>query len=236
MSQLLGLKVNTLYRLTKQTKQAMVSIKKFNFSPFQENTYVLYNEEKEAWVIDPGCYDQREKNALKNFIRSEGLNVTRLLNTHCHLDHVFGNRFVSTEFDVLPEYHVLDQPTMDMAKTSADLYGIPGFEESPTAVNHLDENDILKLGSDEFEVRFVPGHAPGHIAFVNHQQKFVIGGDILFHRSIGRTDLPGGNFDQLITSIKSQFYTLPPDFKVYSGHGSETFIEEEIKNNPFTKN
>ena len=214
----------------------MVQIKKFVFSPFQENTYVLYNNEKEAWIIDPGCFYEEESQALKDFILEEGLTPTKLLNTHCHLDHIFGNNFVHREYGLLPEYHELDQPMLDMAANQARLYGIDGFQDSPNAETYLKEGTTIQLGQDIFEFRFVPGHAPGHIAFVNHTQQFVIGGDVLFHRSIGRTDLPFGDFDTLIDSIKSQFFTLAPSFTVYSGHGPETTIEEEIKHNPFTNN
>ncbi|HAW21194.1 MAG TPA: MBL fold hydrolase [Flavobacteriales bacterium] len=213
----------------------MVQIKKFVFSPFQENTYVLYNEDKEAWIIDPGCFYEEEAQALKEFILEEGLTPVKLLNTHCHLDHIFGNNFVHREYGLLPEYHKLDQPMLDMAPSQAKLYGIDGFQDSPNAESFLKEGTTINLGQVGFEVRFVPGHAPGHVAFINHSEQIVIGGDVLFHHSIGRTDLPFGDYDTLIHSIKSQFYTLAPEFTVYSGHGPETTIGEEINNNPFTK-
>lgn len=211
----------------------MISIKKFVFSPFQENTYIVYNQHKNAIVVDPGCYEMQEKEALKSFIESEGLTVKKLVNTHCHLDHVFGNRFVCDTYQVLPEYHKLDEPTMKMAPISASMYGIPGFEESPKCADYLVENTVLSLDEDEFELRFCPGHAPGHLVLVNHSQKLVIGGDVLFRASIGRTDLPGGNHQALIDSIKTQLFTLSDDFIVYSGHGPETTIGFEKENNPF---
>ncbi|MDP4662364.1 MAG: MBL fold metallo-hydrolase [Salibacteraceae bacterium] len=211
----------------------MISIKKFVFSPFQENTYIVYNQHKNAIVVDPGCYENQEKEALKSFIKTEGLTVKKLINTHCHLDHVFGNRFVCDSYQVLPEYHKLDEPTMKMAPISASMYGIPGFEESPKCEEYLMENTVLSLDEDEFELRFCPGHAPGHLVLVNHSQKLVIGGDVLFRASIGRTDLPGGNHQSLIDSIKSQLFTLSDDFLVYSGHGPETTIGYEKENNPF---
>jgi len=203
------------------------------FSPFQENTYIVYNQHKNAIVVDPGCYEKQEKEALKSFIESEGLTVKKLVNTHCHLDHVFGNRFVCETFKVLPEYHKLDEPTMKMAPISASMYGIPGFEESPKCEEYLVENTVLSLDEDEFELRFCPGHAPGHLVLVNHEQKLLIGGDVLFRASIGRTDLPGGNHQTLINSIKNQLFTLSDDFLVYSGHGPETTIGFEKENNPF---
>ena len=203
------------------------------FSPFQENTYIVYNQHKNAIVVDPGCYENQEKEALKSFIKTEGLTVKKLINTHCHLDHVFGNRFVCDTYQVLPEYHKLDEPTMKMAPISASMYGIPAFEESPKCEEYLMENTVLSLDEDEFELRFCPGHAPGHLVLVNHSQKLVIGGDVLFRASIGRTDLPGGNHQSLIDSIKSQLFTLSDDFLVYSGHGPETTIGYEKENNPF---
>jgi hydroxyacylglutathione hydrolase len=211
----------------------MFRIKKFVFSPFQENTYVLYSESGKAWVIDPGCYHKEEKNSLSDFISKEGLTVTRLLNTHCHLDHVFGNKFMCDTYNVLPEYHVLDEPTMDLAGVSAKMYGVDGFEDSPRAKNHLREIDKLDLDGNQFEIVFVPGHAPGHIAFINHEQKVIIGGDVLFRGSIGRTDLPGGDLDTLLNSIRNQFFNLAENFTVYSGHGEETTIGYEKTHNPF---
>tara|TARA_B110000046_G_scaffold46208_1_gene51261 strand:+ start:4566 stop:5207 length:642 start_codon:yes stop_codon:yes gene_type:complete len=211
----------------------MFHIKKFVFSPFQENTYILYSESGKAWIIDPGCYDLEEKKSLTDFIKKEDLSVTRLLNTHCHLDHVFGNKFVSETYGVLPEYHKLDEPTMDIASVSAKMYGVGGFEDSPRAKNHLKENETLDLDGNYFDILFVPGHAPGHIAFVSHEQKIIIGGDVLFRRSIGRTDLPGGDLNTLLHSIRNQLFALAENFTVYSGHGEETTIGYEKTHNPF---
>lgn len=211
----------------------MFRIKKFVFSPFQENTYVIYSEQNNAWIIDPGCYYSEEKQELKKFIDSNNLKVQRLLNTHCHLDHVFGNQFVAKTFGLKPEYHKLDEPTMAMAEVSAKMYGVDGFEVSPKADKHLIADTEIELDGNRFEIVFVPGHAPGHIAFINHEQKIVVGGDVLFQRSIGRTDLPGGDFETLLQSIRTHFFILADDFTVYSGHGEETTIGYEKKNNPF---
>lgn len=211
----------------------MISIKKFVFSPFQENTYIIHNQHKKAWIVDPGCYEQREKNALKDFIESNELEVERLINTHCHLDHVFGNKFVCDTYHVFPEYHVKDEPTMKMAAVSASMYGIPGFEESPKAKSHLKEDTTISLDDEEFELKFCPGHAPGHLVIVHHQSRQIIGGDVLFRNSIGRTDLPGGNHEELLHSIRTQLFTLADDYKVFSGHGEETTIGFEKANNPF---
>lgn len=211
----------------------MVSIKKFVFSPFQENTYLLHHSDKTCWIIDPGCYFQEEREELQEFITSNNLNPTRLLNTHCHIDHVFGNHFVHETFGLLPEFHALDLPTLAYADKSAEMFGIPNFEPSPEPEHFLEEDTSLSLGEFDFEIVFVPGHAPGHVAFVNHQDKYVIGGDVLFQRGIGRTDLPGGDYDTLISSIETVFMALPDDYVVYSGHGPETTIGAERKQNPF---
>jgi len=210
-----------------------MKVKKFVFSPFQENTYLLINESNECWILDPGCYFPEEKTELKAFIEENNLNPTRLINTHCHLDHVFGNHFVHETFGLSPEYHKLDEPTMLLAPKAASMYGVPGFMVSPPAKSHLDESMKLSFGKHSFDIVFVPGHAPGHIALIEHNQKIILGGDVLFQRSIGRTDLLGGDHDTLIESIKSKFFTLGNDYLVYSGHGPETTIGEEKKHNPY---
>lgn len=211
----------------------MVHIKQFEFSPFQENTYLLYTDDKSCWIIDPGCYFSEEKQELKTFIASNELKVERLLLTHCHLDHVFGNAFIHQEYGVSPEYHKLDEPTMKMAPISASMYNIPGFETSPAPKSYLKEGDALKLGNENFEIRFCPGHAPGHVVFIHHNQKIIIGGDVIFKESIGRTDLPGGNHATLIQSIEEQIFTLSEDYTIYSGHGDTTTVGHEKKHNPF---
>jgi hydroxyacylglutathione hydrolase len=213
----------------------MVHIRQFEFSPFSENTYVLYSDEGNCWIIDPGCYYPEEKQELKEFIASKGLKPTRLLNTHCHLDHVFGNAFVYSSYGLRPEYHEKDEPTMQMAPTSASMYGIPGFEISPNPERYLSEEEKLDLDGHEIELRFCPGHAPGHLVFILHEQKAIIGGDVLFNGSIGRTDLPGGDHETLLRSIREQLYVLDDDYTVYSGHGPTTTIGQEKKSNPFVR-
>lgn len=211
----------------------MIHIKKFVFSPFQENSYVVYSDAGNGWIIDPGCYYPEEKEELKSFLEENKITPTRLLNTHCHLDHIFGNSFIHSTYKLTPEYHSLDKPTMQMAPISAKMYGINAFEPSPVATNFLDNIDTITLDGIDFDIVFVPGHAPGHVAFIQHDEKIIIGGDVLFYRSIGRTDLPGGDHNTLIESIKNKFFTLNDDYLVYSGHGPETTIGEEKLNNPF---
>ena len=197
-----------------------------------ENTYILYDDTKSCVVIDPGCYEEYERMELKEFIVSNDLKVEKLLNTHCHIDHVLGNKFVKEEFGVELYIHELDQPVLDAVKTYAPAYGLTHYEET-SSDHYLKEGDSITFGNSSLEVLFVPGHAPGHVAFISRADKICMGGDTLFQNSIGRTDLPGGDFDTLIQSIHEKIFPLGDDFVVYSGHGPSTTIENEKKNNPF---
>ncbi|MBL6444931.1 MBL fold metallo-hydrolase [Fulvivirga sp. 29W222] len=210
----------------------MIYIKSFVFNPFMENTYVLYDDTKECVVIDPGCYEEYEKKELKAFIVENDLKVVKLLNTHCHIDHVLGNEYVKKEFNVELYVHQLDEQTLRSVKVYAPSYGFTNYEEA-TVDQHLDEGDIVEFGESKLDVIFVPGHAPGHIAFISKADKICIGGDVLFQSSIGRTDLPGGDFDTLINSIHSKIFPLGEDFTVYCGHGPATNVGTEKKSNPF---
>lgn len=211
-----------------------MKVTSFTFNAFSENTYILSDETKECVVIDPGCYDKSEKQQLADFIKNEGLKVVRLLNTHCHIDHVFGNKFVADTYNVALEIHEKDLETLRAVPTYAPNYGFPNYEEQlPGAF--LKEGEKVKFGNTELDVIFTPGHAPGHVVFYNREDKICIGGDVLFQNSIGRTDLPGGDFDTLIRSIKDELFTLPDDVTVYPGHGPETTIGHEKKHNPFLR-
>lgn len=210
----------------------MIYVKSFVFNPFMENTYVLYDDTKECVIIDPGCYEAYEKKELKDFIVENELKVVKLLNTHCHIDHVFGNKYVKEEFGVELYIHQLDEQTLKAVKSYAPAYGFTNYEEA-TADKYLDEGDTVEFGQSTLDVVFVPGHAPGHIAFISKTDKVCIGGDVLFQGSIGRTDLPGGDFDTLIKSIHEKIFPLGDDFTVYSGHGPSTNVGTEKKSNPF---
>lgn len=207
-------------------------VKKFLFSPFSENTYVIYDDTKEAVIIDPGCLQQAEKNELKNYIVQNNLKVKALLQTHTHLDHVFGSAFVKRAFDVKMYMHEADLPVLADVEVRCKTWGIPGYEPVE-ADAFLEEGDTYEFGKTKFDIIHVPGHAPGHIAFINHSEKYVIGGDCLFKGSIGRTDFPLCSHDELIKSIKEKFFTLPDDYTVYAGHMDETTIGFEKYNNPF---
>lgn len=210
----------------------MIQIHYFVFSPFAENTYVLYDETQEAVIIDPGCLTQIEKETLARFIQENNLKITALLQTHAHLDHVFGSAFVKRKYGVKMYMHQKELPILDSVESRCKLWGIDGYEPVE-ADEWVDEGDVIKFGNSTLEVIFVPGHAPGHIAFINHAQKFVIGGDVLFRGSIGRTDFPLCDHDTLIDSIKTKFLTLEDDYQVYAGHMQPTTIGRERRSNPF---
>jgi hydroxyacylglutathione hydrolase len=212
----------------------MINIQSFTFNPVQENTYVLYNDKDACCIIDPGCYFGNERHTLQEFIEERKLAPQLLLNTHCHLDHVFGNKFIHDTYDLILHLHEKEKPVLDFAPTSGLSWGMP-FENYRGELIFLKEDDIVKLGDDELKVLFTPGHSPGSICFYCEAQKFVIGGDVLFRQSIGRTDLPGGDFDTLINSIRNKLFVLPDDVIVYSGHGEPTTIGFEKENNPFLK-
>lgn len=210
----------------------MITIQSFVFGPFQENTYVLYDETQECIVIDPGCYVSQERSELADFIDKNKLTPVKLINTHCHLDHVFGNAFIADKYKVKLEIHKLDKPVLDALMPTAKMYGL-NVSPSPEPSVYLNEGDQIKFGNSTLDIVFTPGHSPGSITFYNIKQKFMIAGDVLFYGSIGRTDLPGGNFDTLIASIKNKLFPLGDEFTVYSGHGPSTTIGFERMNNPF---
>jgi len=210
-----------------------MQVKKFTFNPFQENTYVLFDETKECVIVDAGCYYPQEFEDLKSFISSNDLKVVKLISTHSHLDHVCGNKVVLDFYKVPLGIHPEDEITLDDLERTASTYGIPNVFKSTEPDFYFNHGDKVTFGTTELEVRFVPGHAPGNVVFVHHDTKVVINGDCLFQGSIGRTDLPGGNHELLLSKIREQLFTLPDDFVVYSGHGGETTIGVEKTTNPF---
>jgi glyoxylase-like metal-dependent hydrolase (beta-lactamase superfamily II) len=212
----------------------MLKVTSFTFSPVQENTYVVYNETGECCIIDPGCYFGNERNELKEFIQTSGLTPKYLLNTHCHLDHVFGNKFIHDTWGLTLHLHEKEIPVLEYAPTSGLNWGLP-FDNYKGDLIFLREGDTIPLGNDAFQVLFTPGHSPGHIAFYCQAQQFVLGGDVLFRESIGRTDLPGGSFETLIASIRNQLFVLPEETVVFPGHGPQTTIGYEKIHNPFLR-
>lgn len=210
----------------------MIQVHYFTFNGFQENTYVLFDETKECVIIDPGCYSTEEQQALKNYIESNGLKPVLLLNTHCHIDHVLGNNFVHQTYNIDLAMHEKDLPTLHATPEYGHLYGFT-IDPSPEPAQLLQEGDVVSFGNSKLEVLFTPGHSAGHVVFVARKERFIINGDVLFQGSIGRTDLPGGDFDTLITSIKTKLFSLGDDFRVYTGHGPYTTIGNEKTHNPF---
>jgi hydroxyacylglutathione hydrolase len=212
----------------------MITIQQFTFNPYQENTYVLYDETGECVIIDPGMYDAPEQNVLVKWIKETGLKPVLLLNTHCHIDHVLGNKFVFDNWGLRPRFHKGELPI---------LYAIPGYapqmglhyELSPEPEVFLAETGTVDFGNSELELIFAPGHSPAHLCFYAREDDFLIGGDVLFFSSIGRTDLPGGNYQQLLDNIREKLFILPDSVKVYPGHGQITNIGYERQNNPFLK-
>ena len=210
----------------------MIKVKQFTFSPVQENTYVIYNEHREACIIDPGCYYQNERNELKELIKTIALQPKYLLNTHCHLDHVFGNKFIYDTYGLRLHLHPNEEKLLAFAPTSGEMWGLP-FENYEGPLEFLEEGDTITLGNDILQVLLTPGHSPGSICFYESEQKLLIGGDVLFREGIGRTDLPGGDHETLLNSIRQKLFTLPDEVVVYPGHGPTTTIGYEKVNNPF---
>lgn len=210
----------------------MLTVLSFVFNPLQENTYLLYNEEKRACVIDPGCYFENEQFKLQSVMERLHLQPNLLLNTHCHLDHVLGNKWCYETFGIPLHIHKKEEPVLQLAPEFGKLWNIP-FDNYAGPLQFLEEGDTIEIGQDKLHVLFTPGHAPGHICFYCKEQHFVISGDTLFRGSIGRTDLPLGNHDTLIHSIRTQLLVLPDDTIVYPGHGGATTVGEEKRENPF---
>jgi glyoxylase-like metal-dependent hydrolase (beta-lactamase superfamily II) len=210
----------------------MLQIKSFTFNPFQENTYLIYDNTKEATLIDPGCFDSSEQLELLSFISQEKLKVVQLINTHCHVDHVLGNAWAKKTFGVRLGIHKNEIPVLKSVEVYAPTYGLTGYQPSE-ADYFLEEGEILQVGEEKLAIIFVPGHAPGHLVFYHEGSHQAIAGDTLFRGSIGRTDLPGGNHDLLLSKIKSELFTLPEKTTIYPGHGPETTIGFEKINNPY---
>lgn len=213
----------------------MLFVKAFTFNPIQENTYLIYNEEGAAIIIDPGCYFDNEQDMLAEFIKLNHLQIKYLLNTHCHLDHVFGNKWVYETYSTPLHIHISEKKMLEMAPSSGLMWGIPFDNYTGPLLELIPDNQII-LGKDILDILYLPGHSPGHLGFYCQIQNFIISGDVLFYESIGRTDLPGGNHAQLIESIKTKLFTLPDNTTVYSGHGQETTIGHEKRHNPFLIN
>lgn len=210
----------------------MLQIKKITFNPIQENTLVVYDETKECVIIDAGCHFEYERNELDRFIAENQLKPVRLINTHCHFDHIMGITHCRTKYKLQFETHADEAVLVENAEVHGDFFGIP-MEPVDAPDVFFKEGDKLTFGNSYLKVIEASGHSPGGVVFYNPEQKILIAGDVLFYGSIGRTDLPGGSFEQLVGNIQTKLLTLPEDTLVYSGHGPETTIGFEKKNNPF---
>jgi len=210
----------------------MIQIHSFTFNPFQENTYLLSDETKKCVIIDPGCYSTEEKKELSDYISSHGLEPVKLLLTHAHIDHVLGNNYLCGKYKLEIEMNVIEKDLLKSASVYGQMWGIV-VEPSPEPTVFLEEGDQVRFGNSMLEIIFTPGHSPGSICFYNTGEKFAIAGDVLFYGSIGRTDLPGGDYDTLISSIHEKVFPLGDEFKIYPGHGPATTIAHEKKFNPF---
>jgi hydroxyacylglutathione hydrolase len=210
----------------------MLEIRQFTFNPVQENTYVIFNESGACAIIDPGCYFDYEYKELTDFIHLNRLSPKCLLNTHCHLDHVFGNAHISATYHLTLQIHKLEEIVLRFAPDYGKQWGLP-FDNYEGELIFIEEGDEIRIGDDVLKILLTPGHSPGSISFYNEKGKFVIAGDVLFRQSIGRTDLPLGDHETLLSSIRHKLFTLPDDVTVYPGHGPETTIGYEKLNNPF---
>ena len=211
-----------------------MQVKVFTFNDFYENTYVLYDDTKECVIIDPGCNSYQERQELRTFIEQKHLTPVKLLNTHCHIDHILGNYFVTTQWKLSLTAHNGEIPVLESGMQIAQLYGIY-YEPSPEISDFIKEGDTISFGDTTLTVLYTPGHSPASVSFYNKESGILIAGDVLFRESIGRTDLPGGDFDTLIRSIRIRFFTLPDETIVYSGHGPSTTIGYEKLHNPFLR-
>lgn len=210
-----------------------MNIQSFTFNSFQENTYIIYDDNKECIIIDPGCHTNHEKEQLRLFIKDKGLLPVKLINTHCHIDHILGNQFVSNEWGIELSMHKNDLPLLEKSVDIAKAYFIDNYNESPYPKKLLVDGDKINLGNNIFKILFTPGHSPGHICLYNEKHSILISGDVIFNGSIGRTDLPGGDYNQLITSINNKLLCLPDKTTIYPGHGPISSLGNERKNNPF---
>ena len=210
----------------------MMKIKPFVFNDFAVNSFVIYDDSNDCVIVDPGCVTKSEQEQLSQFIKDNNLKPVKLINTHCHVDHVAGNKFVVDTYQIPVYANENDKENLLNAKRAGELYGMQ--IDTPPEVNHyLNQDDVLTFGKSTLKVMHLPGHSKGSIALYAEAEKFVVVGDVIFNGSIGRTDLLGGSLDELMNSIKSRLFKLDDDVTVYSGHGPETTIGNEVRSNPF---
>lgn len=210
-----------------------MTIKIFTFNPFQENTYLIYDDNKNAAIIDAGCMTEIEKNTLSKFISDQELQVKRILNTHLHIDHQFGNRYVSEKYDLKPEAAKEDEFLLERIAEQSKMFGLPAQEKPQEIGSYIEDNQEIKIGDISLKAIHAPGHSPGSMCLYAEKEGVLFAGDVLFHGSIGRTDLPQGDYATLIRSITNRLLVLPDETVVYCGHGPATTIGNEKINNPY---
>jgi hydroxyacylglutathione hydrolase len=210
----------------------MINIEKFIFNDFQVNTFVLSDESGECLIVDPGCFTAEEQRELKEYIEKNELRPVKIINTHCHIDHILGNAYVTEYFKISIAAHREEQQQLDSAVEYGQFFGFT-IDIPPPINEYIEDNSAIKFGTSQLRALHVPGHSRGSIALYCEEQKFIIIGDVLFNGSIGRTDLPGGDFNTLINSIRKKILTLPGEVTVYPGHGPSTTIKHETDTNPF---
>ena len=207
-------------------------VQSFTFNPFQENTYVLSDESRQCIVVDPGCYTTEEKHTLRTFIESSGLTPVKLINTHAHIDHILGNHYIADRYGISLEMHEADTAILRAAPVYGQMWGVrPDPSPEPSVL--LKEGDTITFGNQSLKVLFTPGHSPGSVCLYSETTHVLVAGDVLFYESIGRTDLPGGDYETLLDSIRTKLFVLPGEVKVFPGHGPSTTIGHEKQNNPF---
>ncbi|MDR1602495.1 MAG: MBL fold metallo-hydrolase [Tannerella sp.] len=214
----------------------MITVKTFVFNPFEENAYLLYDETKEAILIDCGCMTAAEEKMLSDFILHNNLQLKRLLCTHLHFDHVIGNTFICKKYGIKPEVHQKEADAIPSIKEQIKLFKTRFAVQETSPGKFIVGNESIRFGESELTSLLVPGHSPGSLAFYSRKDGFIMVGDTLFRGSIGRTDLWGGNFDLLIAVIRDKILSLPDETIIYPGHGPSTTVIHERINNPFLTN
>ena len=213
----------------------MTTVTSFTFNPFQENTYIVEDPSGACVIFDPGCSNKQEEDILLTHIQDKKLRPVRLINTQCHIDHILGNAFVAEQFGLDLEIHEGELQVLNQGPMVADMYGIGYVSHSPQPQRFITPGDEIAFGDTVLKAIFTPGHSPASLSFYCEKDQFLIAGDVLFFQSIGRTDLPGGDFATLEQSMQNELYTLPDEVIVYPGHGPKTRIGYEKHNNPFVR-
>ncbi len=212
----------------------MINIETFVFNPFQENTYLLYDHTGECIIVDAGCEQQAERELLVNHMDEHGFRPMKLVNTHCHVDHILGVAYLARKYGLPFLIHPAEKALLSHSRQQADFFGL-SLEMPPEPRGFLNDGDVVSFGESHLQVIHVPGHSPGGILFHCPGQKFLLSGDVLFRESIGRTDLPGGDYESLVGGLRSKILPLDPVTRVFPGHGPSTTIGEEKKENPFLR-